>query len=376
MKQQEAPNIMKTAVASIPTSGAPSWRQILVFHTLLLLMVANTHAEGPAVVAIKATIAPWLESEDYVGTFVSPQNASLSPQVAGLIDEVFFEVGDVAKQGDIVMQLNADLARLEVERAAALVAEREVALQEAKRLRQEVDQPSVRKLLPQTERLARGSAEQVANAALTFAKAELAIAQQQMEQHSIRAPFTGTVVARPAEVGEWVSPGTGVLRLVRDDKLWLDVRLPQTRSTAIDQVERFDIRVNALGDQPLSATLLTRVPASDADTRTFLVRLLVDELPSGVVPGMSATVVATFGTDESALMVSRDALIRRPDDTITVWTIREEGDQWLAKEKLIRVGRRGRDTVAVVDGLLEDDWVVIRGNETLREGESVTPSFL
>ncbi len=323
------------------------------------------------VVAVEAQAAPLMESDDYVGSFVSPQSASLSPQLAGLVADLPYDIGEQVAADSVVFELNSELAKLAVAQAQAVVSQRRVVLAEAERLLAEVDQLPVRELLPETERLARAAATQSAAAALQIAQAERAIAQRRFDQHTVRAPFAGTVVARPAEVGEWVTPGSEVLRVVRTDALWLDLRLPQRRSIMIDRLDRIEVAVDAFPQQVFPARLVATVPSGDEESRTFQVRLAVESLPSNVVPGMSARVAMTFGSDALAVQVPRDALIRRPDNALTIWTLVSENEQWVAREKRITTGRASRDTVAVVDGLSAGDIVVIRGNETLREGQRV-----
>ena len=117
--------------------------------------------------------------------------------------------------------------------------------------------------------------------------------------------------------------------------------------------------------------LAAKVPLSDRDVRTFLVRVLLDNPTGDVIAGMSA--VAGFGLegDKVVLGLPRDVLKRYPDGTTTVWVVETEGSETKVFERKVRIGRAIAETVDVIEGLKPESRVVLGGNETLQEGQTV-----
>jgi membrane fusion protein (multidrug efflux system) len=86
---------------------------------------------------------------------------------------------------------------------------------------------------------------------------------------------------------------------------------------------------------------------------------------------MSARVLIDLDTGKRVVAVNRDALIRYPDGRVTVWVLKEAGDETSVTERRIQIGLAFDGMVQVLSGLKEGDRVVVRGNESLREGQTV-----
>jgi multidrug efflux pump subunit AcrA (membrane-fusion protein) len=99
--------------------------------------------------------------------------------------------------------------------------------------------------------------------------------------------------------------------------------------------------------------------------------MLLEDARGWMIPGMSAE--ATFGIRgaESAVAVPRDALVRDADGTDRVWIVQTVDGEQRAFPRAVRLGRSLAETIEVVEGLEAQMPVVVRGNETLREGQPV-----
>ena len=71
------------------------------------------------------------------------------------------------------------------------------------------------------------------------------------------------------------------------------------------------------------------------------------------------------------MTVSRDAILRFPDGRTTVWIVDESGELPVVRERIVRTGVEFGNDVEILDGLSGGVRVVTRGNETLREGQTV-----
>lgn len=305
------------------------------------------------------------------GSVRARRAAAVSPRLPGLVDTVVVDAGDAVAAGDVLVRLDDRLAELAVARAEAAVHESRTALDEARRLREEGRRLVRDNFVPETEVRAREAAVALAEAELASAEAELETERERLRRHSVPAPFDGVVALRLVDEGEWVETGTAVVELVAADAVWLDVQAPQALWPRLDAEVDASATFDALPGRRFPARLHARVPVGDPQARTFLVRFVLDPRPADVVPGMSATVDFEFELPGRRLSVPRDALIRYPDGSTTVWIVDESGEVARAREIGVEVERVVGDRVILASGPEPDRRVVVRGNEVLGEGQRV-----
>ena len=87
---------------------------------------------------------------------------------------------------------------------------------------------------------------------------------------------------------------------------------------------------------------------------------------------MSVRGKTNIDTGRSGVAVSRDAILRFPDGRVTVWVVDTGGDMPVVREQVVRTGFEFSGVVEITEGLADGDVVVVRGNETLQEGQTVT----
>ncbi|MEX2499711.1 MAG: efflux RND transporter periplasmic adaptor subunit [Wenzhouxiangellaceae bacterium] len=325
---------------------------------------------APVVVAMPEQTAG-TQRVELTGSFTARRAAQVSPRVSGLIAQVAVDAGDVVGAGDVLVELDDELARLALAQAEAAVEEARAARDEAVRLRDEGQRLVRDRFLPETEVRARESSVHVAEAALRVAEAERDTVAERVERHTITAPFGGVIASKLTEAGEWVETATAVVELVAVDSLWLDVQAPQRLWPMLRAGARVTVQVDALPGQTLPARIHARVPVSDPGARTFLLRLALEADDADITPGMSARARLEIDAGETLLTIPRDAVIRYPDGTTTVWVVDRDATAARVRQVEISVARTEGDRVAVATGLDGDRPVVERGNEVLTENQPV-----
>lgn len=346
-------------------------RSRLLSGALIAIVCASPARAETPVTAVAAQVGQGSQVLALSGNLIARRSAVLSPQVAGLVAEISIDTGDRVAAGEELLRLDQDLATLEVRRAAAVVEEAQQTLVEARRLRDEGRRLVERRFVPDTEVQAREAAVLQAEAAVSRVQSELDIARERLAQHTVTAPFDGVITQRHVEVGEWVATGTIVAELVAPNELWLDVRVPQGYWTRIDVDTGLRAFADPAPDTPLDAHLHARVPVKDPAARTFLLRLRIDDDSGRITPGMSARVELQLPGAQSVTTVPRDALVRYPDGTTTIWLVDTSVDTLVARERQVEVQRTLGDRVELAGALEPTLRVVTRGNEALSEGETV-----
>ena len=302
------------------------------------------------------------------GSLTAKQDAQLSSRTAGLVARVLVDAGSIVNQGQPLLKLDTAVAEHELAQLQAAFNAAQVRYDEQQRLVGEAEQLISQQLFPQSELSLRQAALAEAEAARQQAKAAVAQQQEILARHTLTAPFAGVVAKRFTDVGEWLALGTPVLQLVSLSPLLLDVQVPQEYFTELSSLRRIDVKPDLLPGVTLSASLLAAVPVGDSNARSFLARLQVSEGGQQLLPGSSASATLFFERDDSTvLVVPPDALLRHPDGNFSVFSIEDN----TAKRHLVKLGRSTEQGVEILSGLPKQVPVVVRGNETLRDGQRV-----
>ncbi len=333
---------------------------------------AGGDARATARVAVAVPVpAEFGERFSLSGTLTAERAAQLSPRVDGLVARVLVDAGDRVEAGEVLLELDPAVARQALLRARAQAAEAAAAVAEAERLFTEGQHLSERNSIAASQVAAREAALQLARAALASARASEREQDELVERHALPAPFAGVLAEKLTEAGEWVQRGTPVLALVATDPVRLDLRVPQERFGQLDEHAEIRVFADTLEGQPLPARIGARVPVTDPSARTFLLRLLVEDPEGRLLPGTSARAEIDLPAQDAALAVSRDALLRQPDGSFSLFVVTTEEERLVARQRTVRVLRDQGGQVAVAEGLARGERVVVRGNESLRDGQPV-----
>ena len=339
---------------------------------LLVLLPFSGFAQPPAapVTAVEVRETAINESIRLTGSVTAARASNLSPATSGLITAVNVDAGSRVTSGDVLLELDPELARWQAQSARAAVRAARVALDDARRRLEEAQALAPQQSIAAT--LVRDLAAEVAEdeAALERAKAEVGLRNAILERHSLRAPYDGVVAAKRSDVGEWIVPGDSVLELVATADLRIDFAVAERylQRIAPGTPVSFSTATNESG----TGSVTTAVPVSDPGARTFLLRVEPPADGPELSPGMSVNGQMLLDAGRRAPVVPRDAIIRHPDGRVIVWVIEDSGDGAIVSERIVRPGLAFDGRVEITSGIEPGTRVVIKGNEALQVGQRVT----
>lgn len=344
----------------------------LTIGLCLAIFAHSAHADEAApVTVVEVHSQPLVETISLNGTITAERNSSLSSRVSGLVDSVAVDAGDQVTVGETLIQLDTALAELALARTRAAVEEARAQLDEARRLRDEARKLQGSRTIPETQVRATEAEVAIREAALQRLQVEQSEQAERLRRHTLVAPFAGVIANKLTESGEWIDTGTPVLELVETERLRLDVRAPQRLHQSIRATMPVTVRSEVLGKDEISGEVQTLVPVNDPDVRTFLVRIQIDNRDNLLMPGMSAQAIFEIGTDESGLLIPRDAVTQQPNGTSSVWVIKQSDDKATVSRMQVKLGRALSDNVEVRAGLTAGQRIILEGNEVLSEGQPV-----
>jgi RND family efflux transporter MFP subunit len=295
------------------------------------------------------------------GTVLSTQDAQISAEVTGHLTWVA-EVGDLVRKGEPLATIDDHLLQLQLRNDWA----------EIERLQADIDYN--RRQLGRLEALAQQNNTSKSGLDEVQSRLQMLLQEQRIAEvvrertiHDlgrarVRAPFSGVIVSREADIGEYKEPGDPLLRLVDTQSLEISVNAP-LRTVHHNQPES-QVQVEGDGRQ-LLARIRAVVPVGDSQSRMMEFRLTLE--PGHWYIGEAVTVELPDSSSTNTLTVPRDALVLR-DQEVFVYTL--TADNTARKVAVITSPGHGSD-VAVEGELEPGALVVVRGAERLRDGQPV-----
>lgn len=298
------------------------------------------------------------------GTVYSRNDVQITAGIDGRLDFVA-EPGTEVKTGDVIARIDPTQLNLQL---AELVAQAERARVQLVFLNKQLERQqnllssnsAARNEFDQTQ-----SDRDVAASDLRIAESRIHQVQDQLSRAQVKAQFAGIITARDRREGETVARGAILGRITDTGALEVRVLAPLHHSGRVKQGD--ELRLFGY-ESSLIGVVRSVVPPVDARTQAMELRIdLPEEARRLWSLGQLVSAAVPLRTAESTLAVNRDALILRQDGTY-VYRVREDGT---AQRVSVVTGESAGDLVAVRGELAEGDRVVVRGAETLNDGQAV-----
>lgn len=304
------------------------------------------------------------EKYEFIGTVYYVEVSDVASEVNGKVESVSFEEGQRVTKGNILVKLSADLLEKQLVAIRSsheqVLLEREKAVLDLNRIENLIKQGSVSEQLYDEHRFRVMGLEKKA----ASIQADVERIKVELGKKRIRAPFDGVVIERAVDRGEWLSPGSKVATIARDDTVDVVVDVPEYMIRYVKQ--GMDLSVRA-GGEVVKGKVFAVVPRGDVATRTFPLKIRINNHET-LKEGMEARVELPTAERKQGLVVPRDAVINMFGQTV-VFAVVE------SKAKMIPVKVIGyEEKMAGVNahGLEEGMKVVVKGNERLRDGQPVS----
>ena len=333
---------------------------------------ASAEEKATPVSIVRVTIAPIYDEIPLTGSVTARRVSRISPKIEGFVSALLVDEGDDIKLGDALLHLDPAMAKFGLARARAQRQEARAILSEAERQCDEARELVKKKHISATNYEARVAEVQIKSAVLNRLQAELNQQEETLDRHTVYAPFDGVITRKEIEIGQWVETSTTLIELVEISVLRIDVPVPQNYFSRITQGTPVSIKFDAFPERRFDAIVTMKIPNASASTRTFPIRIEMNNDSRLIAPGMSARVRVKLPQQAEAMLLPRDAIVRKPDGSETIWLLNDNTGQMTARPLVVKSGRAYRDQVEVFASELKvGDKVVIRGNEILRANQAV-----
>jgi RND family efflux transporter MFP subunit len=375
------------------------WRTLVVALALVLAGAAGLfvalrekapEVEVATARADKGGRAALLNASGYI---TPRQRATIAAKITARVNEIYVDEGMQVEPGQVLARLDdsdarARLISTQAERAAtaATLGDLHVNLDNAERELKRVEELWERKLVAEQNRDQAKMAVDSLKARLVLAREQVAaaearvkVAQQDLDNCTVRAPFGGIVVSKDAQRGEMVSPvsagggftRTGIATIVDMASLEIEVDVNESYIARVQAGQPVTAVLDAYPDWQIPAKVRTVIPTADRQKATVKVRATFERLDPRILPDMGVKV--TFlgeergaPTEAGRVLISRAALVEEGGTTAVY--VHREGK---VERRAVRLGQARGNEQEIVAGLSAGEQVVTTGATQLRDGQSV-----
>ncbi len=378
--------------------SASPWRWPLLLLAPVVLALAAFYAlrakqaySAPEVETVTAAVSrevqasagtPILTASGYV---VARRKAVVSAKIQGRLSELRVEEGSVVREGEVLARLESTDYEASVARARAAVQRAEADLAESERQLRLSEKLASQQIVAADQRDAAASRVRLAEAALAQAQADQAFSQAQLQNTVIRAPFSGVVVKKMAEVGESVAPippglnlytSSGAIVALSDmATLEVEADVAESNVAKVANGQPAEVTVEAIPDRRYKSVLRQVIPTADRTKATVMVKVTILDKDKDLKPEMSAKVTfleperkeaVPAAVQAPVVLVPREAVASRGGQTL-VFLVRE--GRAVAKPVALDAERKGQ--VVVRQGLAGGETLVAKPGEQLQDGALV-----
>jgi RND family efflux transporter MFP subunit len=335
--------------------------------------------------------------------YITPRRrATIAAKITGRVTGVFFDEGTRVAQGQLLATLDdsdvkrsLDSAKADRDASQAAIVDYEVQLRNSQILLHRAEQ--LQKAGVQTQEALDNAATAadslkakivLAKQQVAASEARIGVAQQAVDNCTIRAPFAGIVVSKDAQVGEMVSPNsagggftrTGIATIVDMKSNEIEVDVNESYIARVENGQQVTATLDAYPDKPIPSKVRTVIPTADRQKATVKVRITIIGLEkyNFILPDMGVKVAFLENEQPAAKDKAKDkgvqavafipkGAVRSESKAFFVFLVRDGK----VERRAVSLGMdRGTD-VAVLAGVSPGDSLVVKGPESLHDGEKI-----
>ncbi|MFG0265528.1 MAG: efflux RND transporter periplasmic adaptor subunit [Rhodopirellula sp. JB055] len=259
-----------------------------------------------------------------VGDLIAVRRATIATEVAGKIVELPVDEGSTVVAGKTLLaRIDDTWTKLDEDKIATQIAEQKASLAFERAELQRYEDMLKHNAVSLSETEQKRSLIEGLEAALAQHKVMLREANERDSRLDLLAPFNGSVVAKLAEVGEYLTVGSPIVEIVSRGRIDARIMVPEESLALIKVGDSLDVLIDSLGIE-LQGEIASINSQGSVGSRTFPVRIAMDDQDGTLLPGMGVSAFVPIQHESTELLVPRDAVLRKPDES-TIWIL-QQGD--------------------------------------------------
>ncbi len=311
-----------------------------------------------AVTTIVAARETWPVTIAAIGTVAAVQGVTVSADLPGVVDRIAFESGRDVQAGDILVQLDT---RQEQAQLAAAEAQLELTRLNYERMKGLVEQDAVSR----AEFDSAAAGDKQAEARVREIRATIA-------RKTIRAPFTGVLGIRQANLGQYLNAGDAIVPLQSLNPIYVNFGVPQQQAGAARRGSVVRITAGEAAGREFTGRVSAVNSVVDETTRNVQVQATLENPGGTLRPGMFVQAQLSQGATESVVALPASAINYAPygDSVFVVTDLKDPNGRTYrgVRQQVVKLGAGRGDQIAVLSGINPGEEIVTSGVFKLRNG--------
>ncbi len=310
------------------------------------------------------------EKLQYTGVIEAWKKINITPDSGGKIAKIYVDEGDMVREGQLLAELDTRAIRLQLEQAEAALAVAEANYKDAKRNMERMERLIEEKAVSDQQYEKIKLAYEGAEAQLQQAKAAVNLARHNLDVSLMKAPFSGVVASKNAEVGDVInpmmgafSPNSGVLTLMDFSRVKIEIDVSPQEIVRIKRGQIALLSVDSYPDRVFEGKVTIVNLTAEPLSRKFKVEAQTDNRELLLRPNTFGEVTLEVSTHENALVIPQTAVL----ENHIVFLARDNK----AERREVTLGLQNAELVEVLSGVEEGDSVIVEGNFGLVDGAEI-----
>ncbi len=337
------------------------------------------------------------------------QEISVMPKTPGKVSVINFEIGDQVNKGDVLFTLEQKDIQLQVDQARAALSMSKIGVEqqltqlntsvttaetnyndtkinynrmqelfEAEAISEqqlemsatqlkiaEEQYKAAKKNLELTE--GKNNAESASKAQYQQALAGYNMAKSQLDNTVVTSPITGIVATKNIVVGGFATSATPSMSVVDLSSVTIDVNAPENIINKVKVDDKVDVYVEAAGKTTLAGTIVTISPVADTRTQSYPIQVKISNEKGLLKGGMFAEIKLVVDKAENTLAVPLASIINKNGKDVLYIV---DGER--AQERAVEIGYLNDKLVQILDGVNENETIVVKGQNFIHDDSKVS----
>jgi len=292
----------------------------------------------------------------YNGTVVPSIKVPLSFLLPGTVMRLHADVGDFVKKGKVLAELDPTAYENACQSALALQSQAQDAYNRLKKVHDKGSLPEI-----QWEEI---------KSKLQQANASAAIANKNVVNCTIKAPFDGVIGSKNTESGSNVVPGLSIFNLLTISDVYVRISVPENEINRIKKNQLASISIPALGRSLFHGKVEKMGVIANQLSKTYEVKLRVHNPDLKIKPGMVCKLELSGEEQEAALTIPYQAVSKDKDGCNYIYLLNQKNNTAIKKQ--IQLGRFINNQIEILDGISKGDILIVSGQHKIKNGSQLT----
>jgi RND family efflux transporter MFP subunit len=322
------------------------------------LKVLSPDRNTPLVTTITVNHAEFKHYLEMQGSVETKQNLVLTPEMSGILKQVFVKEGQIVKKGQLLariddgglaqqkaqLQIQADLAKTTFDRQKRL-------------WEQNI-----------------GSEMQYLNTKSAFEALQESVNQinKQIAKTNLNAPFSGIVDDVITEQGSVVAAGQSeIIRIVNLDNMYIQTDVPESYITEVTKGKEVEVFFPVLG-KTLDAKVRQTGNFINPANRTFKIEIAIPNKDKFMKPNLTARLKINDYTREKAILIPQSIISENAEGEQYIYILIDKNeDRATAKQVIIKTGKTQGNEIEILSGLEDNSEIIKEGARSVKDGQIV-----